>query len=359
MSIKLFCKNRYAWAGLALGLLALAGCTWEQRDQTFHLRGPYNYQFYKNHPHDYTLTTVAHWAHGRISDILLERPEDISKADAAFHDKGSWFLEHPALVEPHQDYVAPEFARVAWRAIRVVDWTHQLHEQLYDIMTDPSILPEDKKKWIDKSVAYYLSEPDVAFSPAPFEEVVMRRVNLMQQPWFKTFRTHWPKANSLFWAFHWWHPAVYEVQLLYPDVPEQKKAIQKIDSVFLDEVLANPPKRMHLSREVMPRFSQLTPEAANIFDNLHMFHGIVYDILASPEVKDKRAEIYKMIALMTVRPGDLHLAGNFPIPHPNLDPLQYEPWLQDAGGEMARIMGHGMSGGMMPTHPEKEVGHEH
>lgn len=359
MFIKILFENPYSRAVLALVLLTLSGCAWEQRDQTFHLRGDYNYQFYKNHPHDYTLTTVAHWAHGRISDILLERPKDVAAADASFYDKGSWFLDHPALVEPHQDYVAPEFARVAWRAIRVVDWTHQLHEQLYDIMTDPAIPLDQKKKWIDRSLEYYLSQPEVAFSPAPFEEVVMKRVRLMRQPWFKTFRTQWPKANSLFWAFHWWHPAVYEAQLLYPDIPAQKEAIQKIDAVFLDEVLANPPRRMHLSREVMPRFSQLTPEAANIFDNLHMFHGIVYDILASPKVKDKRAEIYKMISLMTVRPGDRKLATNFPIPHPDLDPLVYEPWLQDAGGEMARIMGHGMSGSMMPVHPEKEVGHEH
>jgi len=320
---------------------ALAGCALEQRNQTFHLRGDYNYQFYKTHPRDYTLTTVAHWAHGRISDVLLETRENRSAADRAFYDQGRWFLDHPSRVEPHQDYVAPEFARVAWKAIRVVDWTHQLHEQLYDIMTDPRISSSDKKQWIDRAVDYYLSNPEVAFSPAPFEEVVMKRVQLMKQPWFKTFRTHWPKSNELFWAFHWWHPVIYEVQLLHPEVEEQKRVIQKIDDMFMNEVLSNPPRRMHLSREVMPRFSKLSPEAANIFDNLHMFHGIVYDILASPEVKDKRREIYRMIALMTVRPGDRERAGDFPVSHPERDPLVYSTDLQDAGGEMGRIMGHG------------------
>jgi hypothetical protein len=108
---------------------------------------------------------------------------------------------------------------------------------------------------------------------------------------------------------------------------------------------------MHLSREVMPRFSQLSPEAANIFDNLHMFHGIVYDILASPDVKDKKTEIYKMIGLMTVREGDREMAKNFPIPHPDLDPMVYSTWLQDAGGEMGRIMGHGNG---MHHHNHKE-----
>ena len=91
-------KNLYCRLGCVLALLTLAGCAWEQRDATFHLRGDYNYQFYKNHPQDYALTIAAHWAHGRISDVLLERPEDIRKADRAFFDKGNWFMEHPALV---------------------------------------------------------------------------------------------------------------------------------------------------------------------------------------------------------------------------------------------------------------------
>jgi hypothetical protein len=31
---------------------------------------------------------------------------------------------------------------------------------------------------------------------------------------------------------------------------------------------------MVLSREIMPRYSRMSPESANIFDNLHMLHGI-------------------------------------------------------------------------------------
>lgn len=330
---------RFSLVGI-LVLLAGAGCALEQRDQIFHLRGDYNYQFYKNHPQDYALTTVAHWAHGRISDVLLEAPRDTLQADEAFFKQGKWFLENPSRVEPHQDYVAPEYARLVWRAIRVVDWTHQLHEQLYDIMTDPSILPDQKKQWIDRSVDFYLSEPEMAFSPAPFEEVVMGRVELTQQPWFKAFRTHWPKTNGLFWAFHWWHPVIYEVQLLNPNLQDQKRAIREIDDLFMKDVVIHPPRRMHLSREVMPRFSQMSPEAANIFDNLHMFHGIVYDILASLKVQDKKKEIYRMIDLMTVKEGDRQKARNFPIPYSDSDPMVYTSELKGGGGEMGRIMGH-------------------
>jgi hypothetical protein len=325
------------------GLIFLSGCkNWESKDEVFHLRGAYNNEFYKRHFKDFQLTTVAHWAHGRISDVLISQPADLAEADRAFYSKSEWFLKNPAQTEPHQTYVGPEFARLAWRAVHVIDWTHQLHEQLYDIMTDPRIPSSEKKIWIDRAVDFYLSEPSVAFSPAPFEEVIMKRVGLTGQPWFKSFRNHWPKTTDLFWAFHWWHPVVYEAQLLYPDLARQQEAVLKIDDLFLNQVIPNPPNRMLLSREVMPQFSQLSPEAANIFDNLHMFHGIIYDILASPDVKDKRREIYKMIDRMTVKPGDRAMAKNFPTPNPNLDPLVYSEEMWKGGGEMGRIMGHSM-----------------
>ena len=40
------------------------------------------------------------------------------------------------------------------------------------------------------------------------------------------------------------------------------------------------PGRMLLSREIMPRYARMSPESENIFDNLHMLHGIAYSILA-------------------------------------------------------------------------------
>jgi len=336
--------RRMGAAGLAVLFFTLSCASWEQRNEVSALRGSYNYQFYKRHPRDFKLTTVAHWAHGKASEILLEKPRDPAEADQALYDKALWFLGHPPETEPHQDYVSPQFARQAWRAIQVIDWTHQLHEQLYDILADPAIPVGEKKKWIDRAVDYYLSEPSMAFSPAPFEEVIMSRVRLTSQPWFMAFRDDWKLTSKMFWAFHWWHPAVYEVQMLFPGADEQKRAIEAIDDLFLDRVLKEPPNRMLLSREVMPRFARLSPEAANIFDNLHMFHGITYDILASAEVKDKRAEVYRNIDLMLVRPGDRRLAGNFPTPVPEMDPLAYSKDMRQGPGEMGRIMGHGHHG---------------
>jgi hypothetical protein len=121
---------------------------------------------------------------------------------------------------------------------------------------------------------------------------------------------------------------------------EQDEVVRATDQVFYNEVLKSRPQRMLLSREVMPRYSRLSPESANIFDNLHMLHGIIYDILAYEgwSLKEKRAEIYRVIQAMAFQPGDERFTRKFTLPHPEMDPRRYEPWMQAFEGEMNRIM---------------------
>ena len=105
-------------------------------------------------------------------------------------------------------------------------------------------------------------------------------------------------------------------------------------------VLKERPERMLLSREMMPRYSRMSPESANIFDNLHMLHGIAYDILAYEgwTPAQKRAELYRVIEAMSYQPGDEKLVRKFKTPYPNMDPRQYEPWMKAFDGDMNRIM---------------------
>ncbi len=114
-------------------------------------------------------------------------------------------------------------------------------------------------------------------------------------------------------------------------------------------VLVDRPLRMLLSREVMPRYSRFSPESANIFDNLHMLHGIAYDILAYDKwtMDQKRAELYRVIDAMKYHPGDERLARKFPVPYPDMDPRVYYDWMKGTEGGMNRIMKE-MLAEMMP-----------
>jgi hypothetical protein len=55
---------------------------------------------------------------------------------------------------------------------------------------------------------------------------------------------------------------------------------------------------MPLTAELSPAFAARYPEIANIFDNLHMLHDNISDILTSellPTWEAKRAEIYRLV----------------------------------------------------------------
>ena len=55
---------------------------------------------------------------------------------------------------------------------------------------------------------------------------------------------------------------------------------------------------MPLTAELSPAFAARYPEIANIFDNLHMLHDNISDILTSellPTWEGKRAEIYRLV----------------------------------------------------------------
>ena len=90
----------------------------------------------------------------------------------------------------------------------------------------------------------------------------------------------------------------------------------------------------------MPRYARMSPESANIFDNLHMLHGIAYSILAYPgwSIEEKRAEMYRVIEAMGYQPGDEAYTRRFREPHPEFDPRTYPAWVRSPMGAMGTIM---------------------
>jgi hypothetical protein len=312
----------------------------EQRNEVSYLRGPYNIAFFQRHNEAFRVGAALHFSHAKQHDVLLLTPfSQREPADASFDQESLDFLkELKAKTEPVQEYYAPYTARAAWRVLRTIDWTHMHHEQTYDIMSEKQILWNKKKQWTDRAVAYYLNN-DVAFSCAPLD-VTMRRAAVMMKPYFTLFRNYYPKSNNFFYAAHWWHPVIYEAQMVGGNDNEQDSAIQQTDKVFFTQVIEDRPQRMLLLREAAPRYSRMTPESANIFDNLHMFHGIVYDILAYEgwTMEQKRKELYRVIHALSYQPGDEKIARKFKTPHPYIDPRIYYSWMKSPQGEMNRIM---------------------
>jgi len=330
--------------GLALGLAACsASHTTEPRKEVSYIRGPYNAAFFRRHGESEALSAGFHFHHGREHDVLLQtKLADREKVDADFDAQVFDFVKNKkSRVGPTMELFGPYTARVAWKLFRTIDWTHQHHEQTYDIMASQRVAWDKKKEWTDRAVKLYLARnKDVARSVAPLD-ITMRRAACMMKPYFTYYRNFYPKSNSQAWVAHWWHPAIYEAQMLSGNAAGgQEAALKAVNDLMFNEVYKNRPQRMILSRELMPRYARMSPESANIFDNLHMLHGLAYDILSYEgwTEQQQRDELYRVIDAMSYQPGDEKYVRKFDLPYPDVDPRQYPAWMASPEGSMSKIM---------------------
>ncbi len=290
---------------LALGLSA---CAVPQRDQVYRLPAGYNFRFYDTYDAAARSFYAAHYTHFGAYETLLDYGEDAVEQMEVFHERAIWYVENPPKFEPPAEIIAPNWSKMAYETGQSMDWTHMLHSQLYDILTDDRV--SDKKAAGDRAVAYYLSEPYSAFSTRGYGHRWMEAGG----PWAGTFRRKYPAVNGVLWAYHWHHAAVYEA-LMESDPERRRQELDRVIAVFTDSVLLDPPQVMPLTAEIAPRFSRLLPAAAQIFDNLHMMHDVVNDIMADPSFsrRAKEAEIERMHRNMSYAAQDAVVAPGMPM----------------------------------------------
>lgn len=313
----------------------------EKRNLVAHPNTSYQLSFYNRHRRSYRVASALHFAHSKLHDVLLLTPFSNSKQeDTKLYNEVLNFYNNPPRIEPSMELYAPYTARATWRLFRIIDSVHLLHEMTEDVMSDADIPWNEKGKVLKETYDYYKSAyADIALSPAPLD-ITMRRAGVMMKPYFSLTRNYYPKNNNFFYAAHWWHPAVYESMMIGGNDGEQDKMMEKMEDLFQSQVVPNPPQRMILSREGNPRYSRLSPETANVFDNLHMLHGITYDIFAFDgwTIEQKRAELYRVLDAMAYHPGDEKLVRKFTTPKPNINPLVYDEWITSADGAMTKMM---------------------
>ena len=313
----------------------------EKRNSVAHPNTSYQLAFYNRHRYSYRVASALHFAHSKLHDVLLLTPfAKHAQEDSKLYEQVLNFYNKPPKIEPSMELYAPYTAQATWRLFQTIDSVHLLHEMTEDIMSDADIPWNEKEATLKEAYEYYRKTyKDIVLSPAPLD-VTMRRTAVMIKPYFSLTRNYYPKNNNFFYAAHWWHPAVYESMMIGGNDAEQDRMIAEMEKLFKSEVIPNPPQRMLLSREGSPRYSRLSPETANVFDNLHMLHGIAYDIFAYDDwtIKQKRAELYRVLDAMSYKPGDEKLVRKFTTPRPNYNPLDYDRSTKNSDGTMTTIM---------------------
>ena len=274
--------------------LARSAAAQDQRDEQFYLPGSFNWQFLKRYPEAARLFNAFDYGHA----VLYERLHTTDgEATGRSLEREYRYLTTDLLIRPPrlaiaEEAVMPRYAKLAWRAKQMFDWAHILHRQIYDIYADQRLTRGQQDSLIERATDYYLSRKEYAFLPVP------KAMALMDEQYYsQAFRRAHPTFNGLIWAYHWLQVGLYEPFIVARTPDETKAGVQATLARFWSMLEAPPdgfPRVMPMASAVAPRFSAAHPRAAVIFDNLHMMHDIISDILKNDTVPAgrKREVIY-------------------------------------------------------------------
>lgn len=270
----------------------------DRRDEQFYYPGSFNWLFLKTYPEGARLFNAFDYGHAVLYERLLTKPR--AEREAAL-EKEYQFLTTNLLIRPPkfavaEEVIEPAYAKLAWQAKQMFDWAHVLHRQIYDIYSDERLNMAARDALIEKVTDYYLTRKDIAFTDVP------KSMALMDEQYFsQVFRKRHAKFNGLIWSYHWLQVGLYE-PLIAGKTPAEKKAGVKATLARFWSMLEDPPARfptmMPMTATIAPTFSAQHPRAAVIFDNLHMMHDIISDVLAADTIPKsrKRAVIYEQLA---------------------------------------------------------------
>ena len=267
----------------------------EPRGEQTYFPGRFNWRFLETYPEAARLFNAFDYGHAILYEKLLTEDRHAAEALAGEYR----FLTRDLLIRPPrfalaEEAVMPGYAKLAWRAKQMFDWAHVLHRQIYDVYADERLSMATRDSLIERLTDYYLSRADIAFAPVP------KSMALMDGQWFsRVFRREYPTFNGLIWSYHWLQVGLYEPLIAGTTGSEKKQGVHATVARFWQMVRTEGfPTVMPMTSGIAPTFSAAHPRAAVIFDNLHMMHDIISDLLASPEIprNRKRSMIYRQLA---------------------------------------------------------------
>jgi len=311
----------------------------------FHLPADHNWSFRAHYPAADRLFNAFDYGHGILYETLWTRPDapvELLEEEIYRRLTREILPSPPRLPMPEASFM-PRYSRLVPRAVEMFEWAHVLHRQTYDILGDPSLTEEERDLAMQELLVHYRTS-DLAFPVEPKGMEIMD-----DQHFSQVFRERYPRFNGLIWAYHWLQVAVYEPLLVHTTPEERQTGIQATIVRFWQMVEGsgeNLPVEMPMTPAVAPTFTERFPEFAAIFDNLHMMHDVISDILVSENVErgDKRAEIYRQTDLFR---------------DPSAMAVSVEDWISMALAHGVDAQGGPATGWLPPVAPGPEEPHVH
>ena len=202
--------------------------------------------------------------------VTGKAPELESKTFATIN----WVLKHPPSMPVDEGAISPTFMRKYGYLEKVFDWAHLLHFQVIDVFMHPGWTDQQKEVEVGKLWQNYRSQP-YAITGLPMNMDVLDSYS-----YSKKFRSDYPKVNGLFWGYHWLQTVNYDMLFRVPVADQAAQYALVGERYHQTELYKTDRDFMPMTAEMSPRFAKRFPMIANSFDNLHMLHDNVNDILA-------------------------------------------------------------------------------
>jgi hypothetical protein len=266
---------------------------WEPRDKRFHQRGVWSLALSRTVPELAVEFNGVDFGHSHLYEtLILTGGRDVAAVEDRARKQTLAFIASRPELAPNEEAIAPTYMRLAWRAQNVFDEAHALHRATYDIYASAEVT--DKDAAIRAALAFYQRSRYAVTAQR------LDHARLDQFPYSQAFRQRFPLFNATIWAYHYLQGAAYEPLASGGDLAARRARLQPVLATYRG-YLERPPVDwtfMPLTGELSPEFARRHPGIANIFDNLHMLHDNISDILASdtlPTREAKRAEIYRLL----------------------------------------------------------------
>lgn len=273
--------------------VTMAACSqFEPRDKRFYYRALWNFALREDLAELDSEFNGVDFGHSNLYEhLLLTGGSDIPAIEDTARNQTLAFIATKPRLNPNEEAIAPTYMKLAWRAQNTFDEAHALHRATYDIVVSDE---PDKDRAIQNVLNYY-RESAYAITTQRLDHH-----RLDQFPYSEAFRKRFPLFNATIWSYHYLQVAVYDPLQAAPDLTAKTQVVRPILTTYR-RYLADPPVQwtfMPLTAELSPAFAARYPELANIFDNLHMLHDNISDILTSelvPTWDEKRIEIYRLV----------------------------------------------------------------
>ena len=246
---------------------------------------PEAYKFGQKYPDAQRLLFAFDYGHALVYErLLLNRGniKDPAKFESQILSEIMTILKNPPNVKVDESDIAPTYVYTFPLTLNLFDWSHMLHQFVLDVLAISQDRGQGMVNRINELFAQYNANKPVAITD------VCKTMLFMDGHYFsKDFRRNFPSFNLLIWSYHWFQIKLYEA-LMKPTEAQRDQEVKKVVAKFWDLISDLPDSAdfdmMPETAKEAPTFAKMFPHLPPAFDNNHMLHDIVSDILTSSKV---------------------------------------------------------------------------